>query len=76
MGWLSKTARYLRPTAHWQKRCVSCGKTSGVMTTRVVRIALPFPALIVGYCRACRGLRLVMMEPAAPEAHVPRRGYL
>jgi hypothetical protein len=57
--------RYLRPTLRWQQRCTRCGATKGVATTRLFRLALPFPVILVGWCHTCRGVRMVAMEPDA-----------
>lgn len=75
MSSILTAARWLRPTIHWRRRCTSCGATEGVMTTRFLRVAFRSPVLVAGYCRTCRGVRMVMMEPAA-RTTVPRRDYL
>lgn len=48
----------------WRLRCTSCGKTRDAADAGVVRVgAWSFVKRTLGWCRDCRALRFVAVEP-------------
>ena len=58
-------------TADWQVRCPKCGRTRDVRELGGYRYAprsLGVGKSTLGWCRACRSLRPLVIEPREPHA--------
>ena len=65
---LSSLWKKLELTSDWQVRCPSCGRTRDLQELGGYRLA---PSLAgagkrtLGWCRSCRALKLVVIEPVS-----------